>query len=260
MTAIPLNPYVVEQSDCVFGCEGHLCHTADGCAPNLICKNSVCQQNTASQPGQIGDRCNSKQVCQEHIRCVNGECQGCSTRQTIQPAEAPRKRTIANDMVIEQAPRNRIAANSPQGSCYTDSLPSLIALSHHMASANDLPICQPPTGRGNPCESAMHCDADSYCSWGMCTRCTLSDACLGAPCRSNAKCKTGFCNAHGRCDYPGQKKKTTGPGGARGRRDTRMAGVPKGHERGPAKVRDEAMRINIPKEMVTKTGLPKVIK
>lgn len=39
-----------------------------------------------------------------------------------------------------------------------------------------------------------------------------------------------------------------------------MAGVPKGHERGPAKVRDEAMRINIPKEMVTKTGLPKVIK
>jgi hypothetical protein len=70
-------------------------------------------------------------------------------------------------------------------------------------------------------------------------------------------CKTGFCNDHGRCDYvPEKKKKSTGPGGARGKRNTRIAGVPKGHERGPAKVRDEAMRINIPKDKVVETGGP----
>ncbi|KAG9185546.1 hypothetical protein G6011_06877 [Alternaria panax] len=36
--------------------------------------------------------------------------------------------------------------------------------------------------------------------------------------------------------------------------NTRIAGVPKGHERGAAKVRDEAMRIHIPKEKVAETG------
>ena len=40
------------------------------------------------------------------------------------------------------------------------------------------------------------------------------------------------------------------------RRNSRIAGVPKGHERGPARVRDETMRINIPKEKVAETGGP----
>lgn len=35
-----------------------------------------------------------------------------------------------------------------------------------------------------------------------------------------------------------------------------MPGVPKGHERGPAKVRDEAMKINIPKEKAAETARP----
>jgi hypothetical protein len=37
-------------------------------------------------------------------------------------------------------------------------------------------------------------------------------------------------------------------------RNARLAGIPKGHERGPAKARDEAMRINIPGEKVQETG------
>jgi len=82
----------------------------------------------------------------------------------------------------------------------------------------------------------------------------LADACLGAKCKSNNKCKTGFCNSFGRCDYAGQKKIIFGPG-ARGKsRNSRISGVPKGHERGPAKVRDEAMRVHIPKEKAQETG------
>jgi hypothetical protein len=49
-------------------------------------------------------------------------------------------------------------------------------------------------------------------------------------------------------------KKVFGPGGARGTRNTRIAGVPKGQERGPARVRDEAMRVVIPEEKVVETG------
>ena len=46
----------------------------------------------------------------------------------------------------------------------------------------------------------------------------------------------------------------SGPG-ARGKsRNQRVPGVPKGHERGPARVRDEAMRVQIPGEKVVETG------
>jgi hypothetical protein len=37
-------------------------------------------------------------------------------------------------------------------------------------------------------------------------------------------------------------------------RSGRIPGVPKGHERGPAKVRHEAMRVNIAKEEAMETG------
>lgn len=78
-------------------------------------------------------------------------------------------------------------------------------------------------------------------------------------CRGNNKCKTGFCNTHGRCDYPGKPKAPQGPGGHRRSttRDRKGPGynlnLPKGEGRGPNKVRDEAMRINIPKEEVVAT-------
>lgn len=82
----------------------------------------------------------------------------------------------------------------------------------------------------------------------------MADACLGAKCKSNNKCKTGFCNTFGRCDYAGRKKIVSGPG-ARGKsRSRRIPGVLRGHERGPARVRDEAMRVNVPREGVKETG------
>jgi hypothetical protein len=251
-TAIPLNPYILEQSDCTFGCEGHLCDAADGCAPNLICKNSVCKQNTENQPGQVGDRCDSKKVCQEHLRCSSGACLGCSARPSIQPPSRRRK-WIMDDEPPEDTSK-KVVANDVNASCHSDSLQSLLALSKRR-SAPTLPICLSPSNppRGNPCESATHCDADHYCNWGLCTKCTSSDSCLGAKCRSNNKCKTGYCNDFGKCDYPGQKKIITGPGVTGRKGSNRAPGVPKGHERGPAKVRDEAMRVNIPKEKAAET-------
>ena len=255
LTTIPLNPYIPEQSDCTFGCEGHLCDAADGCAPDLICKNSICKMNAETQPGKVGDRCDSKKVCQEHLRCSKGECQECSVRPSIQPEPRRRKRSIASDEPPPDDPSAKVIANDINASCHSDTLPSLFKLSKSRSTPAP-PICLSPSKppRGNPCESATHCDADHYCNWGLCTKCTSADSCLGAKCRSNNKCKTGFCNNFGRCDYPGQKKIVTGPG-ARGKsRNSRVPGVPKGHERGPAKVRDEAMKINIPKEKAAETG------
>ncbi|KAF2829703.1 hypothetical protein CC86DRAFT_453298 [Ophiobolus disseminans] len=255
LTAIPLNPYIPEQSDCTFGCEGHLCDAADGCAPDLLCKNSICQQNSESQPGKTGDRCDSKKVCQEHLRCSNGECQKCSVRPPIQPERRPRKRTIPSQEPPPYDPSARIIANDITASCHSDSLPSLFTL-YHKKTLPEHPICLSPPNppRGQPCASTAHCNANEYCNWGLCTSCASSDACLGARCRSNNKCKTGFCNNFGKCDYPGQKKIISGPG-ARGKsRNNRVPGVPKGHERGPAKVRDEAMRVNIPGEKAQETG------
>lgn len=266
ITAIPLNPYIVEQSDCTFGCLGHLCDAADSCSPDLLCKNSVCQVNPETQPGKVGDRCNSKAVCQPHLRCEGGECKACSARKTMQmqpSSEQTGKRTIAGDETDVPIPRGRqVRPNDPDGQCYTDSLPHLFDIARlHQPSPSSSPpslnICLPPSHHPSPCHSPTHCSADEYCSWGSCVPCRSTDACLGSPCRSNNVCKTGFCNDHGRCDdVPAEKKKSSGPGGARGNRNTRIAGVPKGHERGPAKVRDEAMRINIPDEKVVETGGP----
>jgi hypothetical protein len=250
VSAIHLNPYIPEQSDCTFGCEGHLCDAADGCAPDMICKNSVCQQNAENQPGKVDDRCDSKKVCQEHLRCSKGACQECSVRPSIQP---PSKRVWTGTDPPPLDPSNKVVPNDIKASCYSDSVDNIFA---RRATQTPYPICLSPMNppRGNPCEKAAHCDADHYCNWGICTKCTSTDSCLGAKCRSNNKCKTGFCNNFGRCDYAGQKKIFTGPG-ARGKsRNTRVPGVPKGHERGPAKVRDEAMRINIPKERAHETG------
>jgi hypothetical protein len=57
----------------------------------------------------------------------------------------------------------------------------------------------------------VHCDANEYCDWGLCKVCKEGDACLGAKCKGNNKCKTGFCNTYGRCDYPAKPKMITGP-------------------------------------------------
>lgn len=248
-TSLILNPYIPEQSDCTFGCPGHLCDTADACAPNLLCKNSICQPNPSGQPGQIGDKCNSKQICQSHLRCANGECQECSTRPSIPPAK--RKRTIASEPPPFD-PRSRVVANDINAQCYSDTLSNIFSVAAQQPRDTP-PICLPPNGP-NPCVSTIHCDANHYCNWGVCTPCTSKDSCLGAKCKSNNKCKTGLCNSFGKCDYPGQKKILTGPGAWRKKGNQGIPGVPKGQERGPAKVRDEAMRVNIPGEKVAETG------
>lgn len=253
LTSIPLNPYIIEQSDCTFGCVGHLCDAADSCAPDLICKNSVCQINSESQPGKVGDRCNSKQVCQSHLRCEKGECAACVARTTIQPESKKRKRTVPGDAATQKEEeeyrrRKMVKPNDLKGMCYTDSLPHLFETVRLSSSSLPPPICLPPSHHASPCTSPSHCSAHEYCSWGLCTPCSSTDSCLGSSCRSNNACKTGYCNDYGRCDYVAKKKKkATGPGGARAKVG-RVAGVPRGHERGPAKVRDEAMRVNIPKE------------
>ncbi|KAJ4297516.1 hypothetical protein N0V90_005408 [Kalmusia sp. IMI 367209] len=237
LTALPLNPYIPEQSPCTFGCEGYLCDALDGCRTDLLCKNSICQVPSESQPGKAGDICNSKKPCQEHLKCSAGTCQQCKERPTMQADSYPRK---------------IIAYNSIEGQCHPDTTTAF--------RKDSGPICTLPSPinpRGNPCNNAQHCDANQYCDWGLCKRCT--EGCLGMKCRSNNKCKTGVCNVHGRCDYPGKKKILAGPGAsARGTtRDRKGPGynnnAPRG-ERGPNKVRDEAMRINIPKEEVVATA------
>ena len=254
VTSIPLNPYIIEQSDCTFGCEGHLCDAADGCAPHLLCKNSVCQVPGEAQPGKVGDKCNSKRPCLSHLRCEKGRCGRCSARQTIQPEQRKRKSSILGLPPPQRPGRRAIQPNDPKGACYTDSLEDLFAVSAMMAAAQQDPICLPPTHHAAPCHSSTHCSANEYCDWGACTPCLSTDACLGAPCRSNAKCKTGYCNDHGRCDYPGQKKRIFGPGANAGRRSSRVPGMPVGHEYGGARVRNEAMRVVIPEEGAAETG------
>ncbi|KAL1792293.1 hypothetical protein ACET3X_008800 [Alternaria dauci] len=270
VTSVRLNPYIIQQSTCTFGCLGHLCDVADGCAPELVCKNSVCRSySETQQPGGVGARCDSKAVCQAHLRCGGqGVCEACVARRSIQPDDdneerKERKRTIDGDeteLPTQQQWDRVVLLNDPNGSCYTDSLPHLFAiarLSSSSASTPSLNTCLPPAHHPSPCTSPHHCSANEYCSWGTCVPCLSTDTCLGSPCRSNAACKTGFCNDYGRCDYvpdAAKKKKGSGPGGARGKRNTRIPGVPRGHERGPARVRDEAMRIEIPGEKVVETG------
>jgi hypothetical protein len=188
-----------------------------------------------------------------HLQQQEGSCQACSVRPSIQPAS---KRKWTGTDAPPEDPSTRVIANDINASCYSDSFFNLVTLSKRQSAAQIPPICLSPSNppRGSPCEKAQHCSADSYCNWGLCTPCTSTDSCLGAKCRSNNKCKTGFCNNHGRCDYAGQKKIFTGPG-ARGKsRNSRIPGVPKGHERGPARVRSEAMRVSIPGEKVRATG------
>ncbi|EUC30483.1 glycoside hydrolase family 5 protein [Bipolaris zeicola 26-R-13] len=265
ITSIPLNPFVLEQSDCTFGCEGHLCDAQDGCLPHLFCKNSICT-NDSTQPGKIGDMCTSKTPCQPHLLCSAGKCQSCTARPTIQPPAQKRKRSIPNEPLplpsqqeYEAQHRGPILSHALTGTCHTDALPSLFASLRPriaLSSSNPPPpICLPPSHHAAPCTSPSHCSADEYCNWGSCAACTSADACLGSSCRSNNKCKTGYCNDHGRCDYSSARiKKNLGPGGAKMGKGKRIPGVPRGHESGPARVRDEAMRIVIPEEGVMNTA------
>ncbi|KAL1601017.1 hypothetical protein SLS59_005685 [Nothophoma quercina] len=166
---IPLNPYIPPSSPCTFGCEGHLCAAADGCSPNLLCKNNICQQNSETQPGQVGASCNSKKPCQAHLHCTSGSCQPCSVRPTLPGAE------------------------QGKGMCATDEITTFYT---HPA--------RPST----------------------CLR---------------------------------QKKLVFGPG-VRGRwKNGRVDGIPEGHERGPAKVRDEAMRIVIPEDGPVATAQANIV-
>ncbi|KAF2708456.1 glycoside hydrolase family 5 protein [Pleomassaria siparia CBS 279.74] len=250
-THLTLNPFIVAQSPCTFGCVGHLCDAADGCKPDLMCKNSICQIPAETQPGIIGAECNSKQVCQEHLQCNGGTCQECIARPSIHPRERGVKPKSYQEVVAQ--------AGSLHESCHADThtrfLPS--------TRLRTLPFCTlpppstSPLGRGNPCDNAAHCSADEFCSWGRCHTCSPTDNCLGAKCKSNNKCKTGFCNAHGRCDYPGKPKIITGPGPrAGGRRGPGYNVGPKRQEGGPNRVRSEAMRVNIPTQGVRATGAP----
>lgn len=238
LTEIPLNPYIPPTKPCVFGCTGHLCKEADGCTPDLLCKNNVCQKNAVDQPGQIGAKCNSKKPCQSHLRCSNGTCAACAVRPSL-----PLQFSLVSRGTESSAQNNK------HGLCAPD---ALTLLSH--PSPPPLCLSSVSSSSQNPCETPAHCSSTHYCSWGLCVRCKPTDLCLGSPCKSNAACKTGLCNEHGRCDYAGQKKLIFGPG-IRGRfKNNRVDGVPRGHERGPAKVRSEALRVVIPTEGVMETG------
>ena len=87
---------------------------------------------------------------------------------------------------------------------------------------------------------------------------------MGMKCKSNNKCKSGFCNTHARCDYPSNKfRKPTGPGVTAGKRGRDRAGpggnAPKGAQGvgGAHKVRSEALRVSVPVNKVVETGRPK---
>ncbi|KAF2263148.1 hypothetical protein CC78DRAFT_569183 [Lojkania enalia] len=223
-TELPLNPFTPEQSYCTFGCHGYLCDSPDGCAPDLMCKNSVCQAPAEKQPGKMGDECNSKAICQSHLRCEDGLCQQCLPR----ASKAPKRK------------RKSIFQADPNEQCELDT-----ANPFRMRNICTL------TPRGSPCQSAMHCSADEFCDWGVCKICT--EGCLGMKCKSSNKCKTGYCNSYGRCDYPGQKKKGFGPGArARGRSPSNRG--PKGQEGGPNKVWDVPVRVSIPSDGPIATG------
>ncbi|KAF2745929.1 glycoside hydrolase family 5 protein [Sporormia fimetaria CBS 119925] len=239
ITHVVMNPYTPEQSDCTFGCPGLLCDDPDGCAPDLICKNSICVSPSSSkQPGKIGDSCNSKTPCLEHLTCSSGQCQECVARPSLQPPSI--RAVLPNDF---------------RKSCELDTT-SIFKNANLRFCAKPPPFTS-PSRRGNPCTNAAHCDANEFCDWGTCKACTASDGgCLGTPCRSNNKCKTGFCNTYGYCDYPGLKKHVIGPGArAKARSGPMGPGTgPKGQRGGPNKVVDQAVRIRIPEEGVEATG------
>jgi hypothetical protein len=218
LTHLALNPFVPEQSDCTFGCSGWLCDAADGCNPSLICKNSICQKPTDQTLGTAGSACdNHKKLCRETLQCLNGECAECIARKS--------------------KPQKFDYPGSITGSCEPDS-PFL--------RQPICTLCNPLTKthcRGDPCHKASDCNANEQCDWGLCKPC--SKGCLGMSCKSSKACVTGYCNTHGKCDYPLKPKKPLRPEDFVGRRGPGW-NVPV-QQRGPTRPRDNVMRVDIPK-------------
>jgi hypothetical protein len=137
----------------------------DGCSPDLVCKNNICEKCTIGCPGMY---CDSKTVCQEQYSCVANTCQPCSAR----------------DVTLS-------GTTSTTGVGFVEPFATE-------------PIChycdkRTMSCRGSPCERAADCDTDEQCSWGLCKKCT--EGCLGMSCKSYNDCTTGYCNK-GKCDYP----------------------------------------------------------
>ncbi|PVI07246.1 glycoside hydrolase family 5 protein [Periconia macrospinosa] len=268
LTLIPMNPYIPDRADCLFGCEGYLCDSPDSCSPSLLCKNSVCQVPSESQPGKIADACNSKKPCLSHLSCVDGACQPCMARGTIPPKDF-RKTVVYNNPHgnFGQCPLD--TASPFQSLPYCRSPPSTFSYSSYSSPSSSStdenrhespPLASYPS---NPCTNPTHCSASEYCSWGLCVPCSSSpdtpSGCLGTPCRSSNKCKTGFCNAHGRCDYPNKPRKLGNKNNFDTWRSRKGAGwnaAPKGQERGPNKVWDVPVRVAFEGgEKVKETGV-----
>ncbi|KAF2866093.1 hypothetical protein BDV95DRAFT_553223 [Massariosphaeria phaeospora] len=256
LTALALNPFIPEQSDCTFGCPGFLCDAPDGCAPSLLCHNSVCCAPDDDVPGSVGAACNSKKPCHAHLRCAAKTCQPCSARPTLQ------KRDTRTPSIPGLAPRDTPKRGVPAGALHGTCAPSHASPSPFHSSLQ-LPICLSPSPHSHsysPCEKPTHCSADESCAWGLCTPCREGEggACLGAPCKANNKCATGFCNEFARCDYAGQKRVVGGPGVRPGWKRGPDGGARKGGpvgERGAYRVRDQAVRISVKGEEVRSTGV-----
>ncbi|KAF2199608.1 hypothetical protein GQ43DRAFT_419909 [Delitschia confertaspora ATCC 74209] len=228
LTHLALNPFIPNQSPCTFGCPGWLCDAADGCEPDLVCRNSVCQKPDEKTLGFVGKECDGhRKLCHENLQCIGGVCEECTARETR-----------------EEDKELGIKAGSISGTCSVDD------------PFRMRPICQycdksAKECRGNPCLSAQHCDADEYCDWGVCKTCT--SGCLGMSCKSSSKCKTGYCNVFGKCDYPKKPKRPMRPEDYTGRRGPGSRG---GLKQGPSRPMDNVVRVNIPKEGVIETGGP----
>lgn len=232
LTHLALNPFIPEQSDCTFGCSGFLCEGADGCQTSFICKNSVCQKPDEKTLGIAGSECdNHKKLCREALQCIDGVCEECIARKSIPPP-----------------PRKFDYAGSISGSCEPDSPFTMRPYCKYCDSTTK--PC-----RGDPCLKAADCDANQQCDWGVCKPCT--SGCLGMSCKSSKACVTGYCNNHGKCDYPLKPKKPMRAEDYVGRRGPGW-NVPR-QPRGPTKPRDNVVRVNIPKEGVVRTGDPGVV-
>lgn len=246
LTLIPMNPYIPDRADCLFGCEGMLCDSAESCAPSLLCKNTVCQVPADTQPGKPHDACNSKKPCLSHLTCADGACQPCMARGTIPPSDF----------------RKAVVHNNPHGSvgqCPLDSADPFTSLPYCRSPPSSSPSSS-SSSPSNPCENPTHCSASEYCSWGLCTPCSNVTGCLGAPCTSSNACKTGLCNVHARCDYPAPKppKLLSQEGQARdtwrSRKGAGWNAAPRNEKRGPNRVMDVPVRNVVPKEKVDATG------
>ncbi|CAI6266463.1 unnamed protein product [Periconia digitata] len=265
-TLIPMNPYIPDRSSCLIGCEGFLCDSADSCAPSLMCKNSICQVPSESQPGKIADSCNSKKPCLSHLRCgKDGTCQECRARATIPPEDFRRKVVFNNphgkfgqcELDIKDPFNELEICVAPPASPYIPSSSS--ATQEEVEKALE----KYPS---NPCTNPTHCSANEYCSWGSCVPCSslppssspsspFVEGCLGSPCTSSQRCKTGLCSVHGTCDYPAKPRKlSTGGKQYDTWKSRKGAGYGKGKGSGPNKVWDVPVRVKIPEEEVKATG------